>query len=438
MKRLAAIVISAIFICVSVFSVSAVNYGFDGSTASRAIYLENLNNGTVVFEKDANERHYPASTTKIMTFIITAENVSDLDNTKVTVKQEAIEGLDPDSTVMGLSQHVGEQVSVKDLLYGLMLPSGNDAALALADYVGGSISGFAEKMNAKAAELGCTNTHFTNPHGLYDTEHYTTAHDMALIAKYAMKLPGFMDICNTVYYTPAGFEELHNTNYMLDQNAEGGMYYYPYVKGIKTGYLDEAGKCLVTSADKDGSQYLCVCLGADFSYDENINYAMKDTAALYDWAFENLGEQAVYSPADSLSTVNVKYVRNGKSLAAVPEKAITAFLPNNYDKNKLDVSVTCVNETEAPVKKGDVLGTVSVKYEDLDLGVTNLVAAEDVERDISPFEVFVSEHGVLLIIAAAALVIIIMLIIILIAVHSSRKRRREREQRAGRGRRYRD
>ena len=116
MKRLAAIVISAIFICVSVFSVSAVNYGFDGSTASRAIYLENLNNGTVVFEKDANERHYPASTTKIMTFIITAENVSDLDNTKVTVKQEAIEGLDPDSTVMGLSQHVGEQVSVKDLL----------------------------------------------------------------------------------------------------------------------------------------------------------------------------------------------------------------------------------------------------------------------------------------------------------------------------------
>jgi len=438
MKRLAAIVISAIFICVSMFSVSAVNYGFDGSTASRAIYLENLNNGTVVFEKGANERHYPASTTKIMTFIITAENVSDLDNTKVTVKQEAIEGLDPESTVMGLSQHVGEQVSVKDLLYGLMLPSGNDAALALADYVGGSISGFAEKMNAKAAELGCTNTHFTNPHGLYDTEHYTTAHDMALIAKYAMKLPGFMDICNTVYYTPAGFEELHNTNYMLDQNAEGGMYYYPYVKGIKTGYLDEAGKCLVTSADKDGSQYLCVCLGADFSYDENINYAMKDTAALYDWAFENLGEQAVYSPADSLSTVNVKYVRNGKSLAAVPEKAITAFLPNNYDKNKLDVSVTCVNETEAPVKKGDVLGTVSVKYEDLDLGVTNLVAAEDVERDISPFEVFVSEHGVLLIIAAAALVIIIMLIIILIAVHSSRKRRREREQRAGRGRRYRD
>ena len=432
MKRLAAIVISAIFICVSMFSVSAVNYGFDGSTASRAIYLENLNNGTVVFEKGANERHYPASTTKIMTFIITAENVSDLDNTKVTVKQEAIEGLDPESTVMGLSQHVGEQVSVKDLLYGLMLPSGNDAALALADYVGGSISGFAEKMNAKAAELGCTNTHFTNPHGLYDTEHYTTAHDMALIAKYAMKLPGFMDICNTVSYTPAGFEELHNTNY------EGGMYYYPYVKGIKTGYLDEAGKCLVTSADKDGSQYLCVCLGADFSYDENINYAMKDTAALYDWAFENLGEQAVYSPADSLSTVNVKYVRNGKSLAAVPEKAITAFLPNNYDKNKLDVSVTCVNETEAPVKKGDVLGTVSVKYEDLDLGVTNLVAAEDVERDISPFEVFVSEHGVLLIIAAAALVIIIMLIIILIAVHSSRKRRREREQRAGRGRRYRD
>ena len=434
MKRISVIVISVIIICLSVFPVSAVDYKFNADTVSDEVYLENLNAGAVVYEKNSNKRSYPASTTKIMTFIITAENVSDLENTSVTIKQDIISGLDLESTVMGLSSHIGEKVSVKDLLYGLMLPSGNDAALVLADYVGGGISGFVEKMNAKAAELGCKNTHFANPHGLYDTNHYSTAHDMALIAKHAMKIKGFMDICNTVYYTPDGFKTLHNTNYMLDSEAEGGQYYYQYTKGIKTGYLDEAGKCLVTSSDKNGDKYLCVCLGAAFSYAENVNYAMKDSAKLYDWAYKNLGVQTLYSPSNSLASVDVKYVRNGKTLEAVPEKEISAFLPNNYDKKKLKVEINCPEQVDAPVAQGDMLGTVSVKYEDLDLGVTNLVAAEDVERDISPLEVFVTEHMQLIIIVSAVLVLIIVLLIVLISV----RRKARRRSRASKGRRFRD
>ena len=434
MKRISVIVLSVIIICLSVFPVSAVDYKFNADTVSDEVYLENLNAGAVVYEKNSNKRSYPASTTKIMTFIITAENVSDLENTSVTIKQDIISGLDLESTVMGLSSHIGEKVSVKDLLYGLMLPSGNDAALVLADYVGGGISGFVEKMNAKAAELGCKNTHFANPHGLYDTNHYSTAHDMALIAKHAMKIKGFMDICNTVYYTPDGFKTLHNTNYMLDSEAEGGQYYYQYTKGIKTGYLDEAGKCLVTSSDKNGDKYLCVCLGAAFSYAENVNYAMKDSAKLYDWAYKNLGVQTIYGTADSLASVDVKYVRNGKTLEAVPEKEISAFLPNNYDKKKLKVEINCPEQVDAPVAQGDMLGTVSVKYEDLDLGVTNLVAAEDVERDISPLEVFVTEHMQLIIIVSAVLVLIIVLLIVLISV----RRKARRRSRASKGRRFRD
>ena len=434
MKRISVIVLSVIIICLSVFPVSAVDYKFNADTVSDEVYLENLNAGAVVYEKNSNKRSYPASTTKIMTFIITAENVSDLENTSVTIKQDIISGLDLESTVMGLSSHIGEKVSVKDLLYGLMLPSGNDAALVLADYVGGGISGFVEKMNAKAAELGCKNTHFANPHGLYDTNHYSTAHDMALIAKHAMKIKGFMDICNTVYYTPDGFKTLHNTNYMLDSEAEGGQYYYQYTKGIKTGYLDEAGKCLVTSSDKNGDKYICVCLGAAFSYAENVNYAMKDSAKLYDWAYKNLGVQTIYGTADSLASVDVKYVRNGKTLEAVPEKEISAFLPNNYDKKKLKVEINCPEQVDAPVTQGDVLGTVSVKYEDLDLGLTNLVAAEDVERDISPLEVFVTEHMQLIIIVSAVLVLIIVLLIVLISV----RRKARRRSRASKGRRFRD
>ncbi len=434
MKRISVIVLSVIIICLSVFPVSAVDYKFNADTVSDEVYLENLNAGAVVYEKNSNKRSYPASTTKIMTFIITAENVSDLENTSVTIKQDIISGLDLESTVMGLSSHIGEKVSVKDLLYGLMLPSGNDAALVLADYVGGGISGFVEKMNAKAAELGCKNTHFANPHGLYDTNHYSTAHDMALIAKHAMKIKGFMDICNTVYYTPDGFKTLHNTNYMLDSEAEGGQYYYQYTKGIKTGYLDEAGKCLVTSSDKNGDKYLCVCLGAAFSYAENVNYAMKDSAKLYDWAYKNLGVQTLYSPSNSLASVDVKYVRNGKTLEAVPEKEISAFLPNNYDKKKLKVEINCPEQVDAPVAQGDKLGTVSVKYEDLDLGVTNLIAAEDVECDISPLEVFITEHMQLVIIVSAVLVLIIVLLIVLISV----RRKARRRSRASKGRRFRD
>ena len=434
MKRISVIVLSVIIICLSVFPVSAVDYKFNADTVSDEVYLENLNAGAVVYEKNSNKRSYPASTTKIMTFIITAENVSDLENTSVTIKQDIISGLDLESTVMGLSSHIGEKVSVKDLLYGLMLPSGNDAALVLADYVGGGISGFVEKMNAKAVELGCKNTHFANPHGLYDTNHYSTAHDMALIAKHAMKIKGFMDICNTVYYTPDGFKTLHNTNYMLDSEAEGGQYYYQYTKGIKTGYLDEAGKCLVTSSDKNGDKYLCVCLGAAFSYAENVNYAMKDSAKLYDWAYKNLGVQTLYSPSNSLASVDVKYVRNGKTLEAVPEKEISAFLPNNYDKKKLKVEINCPEQVDAPVAQGDMLGTVSVKYEDLDLGLTNLVAAEDVERDISPLEVFVTEHMQLIIIVSAVLVLIIVLLIVLISV----RRKARRRSRSSKGRRFRD
>ena len=430
MKRLTAFAFSVILICVSFFSVSAVDYNCNVDTVSKAVYLENLNNKTVVYEKNSDQQMYPASTTKIMTYIITADNVDDIDNTYVTIKEDVISGIDPESTVMGLSSHIGEKVSVKDLLYGLMLPSGNDAALVLADYVGNGIPGFVDMMNAKANELGCKNTHFANPHGLYDPEHYSTAYDMALIAKHAMNIPEFMEISNTVYYTPKGFEELHNTNYMLDPEAEGGRYYYEYTRGIKTGYHDQAGKCLVTSSDKSGDKYLCICLGADFSYDEDVNYAMLDTAGLYKWAYDSLGIQTIYSTTDSLDSVDVKYVRNGKTLSAVPEKDISAFLPKNYDKSKLKVDAICPEQVDAPVAKGDVLGTVSVKYDDLDLGTVNLVSPEDVERDISPLEVFIKEHTVLFVIIAAAIVLLIILIIVLIAKRSARRRRRAREARA--------
>ncbi len=426
MKRVFCIILVSVLLYATALSASAFDYGCNVDTVSGSIYLENLETGAVILDKYANKQMYPASTTKIMTYIVTAENVQDLENTKVSVTADALTGLDPESTIMGLSDHVGEEVSVKDLLYGLMLPSGNDAALVLADFVGNGIPGFVELMNKKAAELGCANTHFANPHGLHDPNHYTTAQDMAKIAKYAMGKPLFMEIASTVSYTPAGFSNpLRNTNYMLDENYHRGEYYYPNVKGIKTGYTDEAGKCLVTTAEKDGFTYLCVAFGATYSFAEDINYAMKDTANLYDWVFENLAQQVVYGPADTVKSIPVEYASKGQELALIPEKEVLALLPNNYDKGLLKTIVSCDESVKAPVTKGQVLGTVHVAYDDLELGEINIVASEDIERDafsyfIAQAKDFLTHNFIWIIIGGIAL---LFLIIIISSVRSAARRK---------------
>ena len=435
MKRASCILIVFVLLFVTAISASAFDYGCNVDTVSGSVYLENLDTGAVILDKYANKKMYPASTTKIMTYIITTENVQDLENTKVAISADALAGLDPESTVMGLSEHVGEEVSIKDLLYGMMLPSGNDAALVLANYVGNGISGFVEMMNKKAAELGCENTHFVNPHGLHDTNHYTTALDMAKIAKCAMKQPMFMEITSTVNYTPAGFTNpLHNTNYMLDENYHRGEYYYPNVRGIKTGYTDEAGKCLVTTAEKDGFSYLCVAMGAAYSFADDINYAMKDTANLYDWVFQNLAQQVVYGPADTVKSIPVEYASKGQELALIPEREVLALLPNNYDKSLLKTIVSSEERVQAPVTKGQVLGTVHVAYDDLELGDINIVASEDIERDTFSYITaktgeFLKNNFIWIIVVA------VVLLAVIVAISSARASAR-RKARARAGRRY--
>ena len=192
----------------------------------------------MVYEKNADKRREPASTTKIMTYIVVYENVEDPDNTTVTISEKIRdELLGTGSSLSGIQ--VGDILTVKQLLYCMMIPSGNDAALALADFVGGGdVQKFVDMMNEKAAELGCTNTHFMNPHGLHDDEHYTTARDLAIITQYAMMLPDFMDITNTtnIYYKPYGGPDaeekrlLVTTNRLIHKNLDP-QYYYQYGAG---------------------------------------------------------------------------------------------------------------------------------------------------------------------------------------------------------------
>lgn len=255
-----------IIISVSVLPTSAISYSNDVKTLSDSILLVNMDTGQVVFEKDPDSKRYPASTTKIMTYIIAVENIDDLENTRIPIKQEVLDTLDgTGSSLANLESHVGGTMSAIDLLYSMMVPSGNDASVVIADYIGGgNIDKFVDLMNKKAEELGCENTHFENPDGLHHDNHYTTARDLYKIATYALTLPKFEQITNTTtYYCEGDDYPLVTTNYMIDQNR-GGEYYYMYANGIKTGTTNEAGRCLVTTATADGYSYIAVLLHAPY------------------------------------------------------------------------------------------------------------------------------------------------------------------------------
>jgi D-alanyl-D-alanine carboxypeptidase (penicillin-binding protein 5/6) len=424
MKKIFALLIAIVVICLSVTAASAIDYGCNVDHVSDTVYLEEMNTGIVVYEHNADERVYPASTTKIMTYIIVAESVDDFDNTMVEITQEALEDLDPESSVMGLASHIGESFSIRDLLYGLMLPSGNDAALVLADYVGNGVDGFVDLMNRKAAQLGCTNTHFVTPHGLHSSQHYTTARELAMITKYALQKKDFADITNTKSYTPNGFyEPIKTTNYLIDSSQHNGDYYYPYAEGIKTGYTDEAGRCLVSTAENDGYRYLCIALGADYSFVEDINYAMLDTADLYDWAFENLSMKTVFDSTNTLQSIPVEYVWGNKMLDLIPASSIQALLPSNYDPSLVTTKVECADIATAPIKKGDVFGKLTVYYDDLMIGETDIVAVEDIDRQFTNYILHrlvdaIRNHLILFIV-----IMVVLIIVILILVDNKRRKK---------------
>ena len=426
---LAAIIfLSSLMVNTSV-TADAATFDIDFDTSCKSLYLENLDTGITVYEKEANTRRYPASTTKIMTYIVTVENVSDLKNTYVTVKGDILHMLDgTGSSMAGLVEN--EKVSVYQLLCCLMIHSGNDAALVLADYVGkGDISKFVDMMNAKAKELGCKNTHFANPHGLNDPNHYTTATDMATMAKYALTLPEFSDITNTVISYCLGDDRyLLTTNYMID-SSRGGDYYYPYARGIKTGSTgNDSGYCLVSTAVKNGYTYLCVAFGAPYedkngnSYD---NGAMIDSKNLYEWAFNNLEIKTIMDKNDLVKEIKLNYAWNKDSVQLTPATSYSTILPDDVNISSIDKTYDIPDSIDAPVKEGDKVGSVTLSYANQELVTIDLLASETVERSelltaIDGLNTIITSKW--FIIAVAAVVVLFIAYIIVATVYNRRKR----------------
>lgn len=435
MKKALSVLLALCLVLVPVLTpvctASAAGYKVDIETTSKSIYLENLDTGTIVFEKDASARRFPASTTKIMTYIITVENVPDLKNTKVKVKGEVLDMLlGTGSSMAGLEAN--EKLSIYQLLHCLMIPSGNDAALILADYVGeGDINKFVDMMNAKAQALGCENTHFANPHGLNDPNHYTTVTDMAKITKYALTLPFFTEISNTVTSDIIGDDRyLVTTNSMIDE-YRGGEYYYPYAIGIKTGSTgNDSGYCLVSMAMKNGYTYLCVAYGAPYEDEDGENYengAMIDSANLYRWAFDNLAIKSIIGKNDLVKEIGINYAWNKDTIQLTPAEGYSAIMPDDVSLDSIDKIYSIPESIDAPVRQGEKVGTVTLSYANEKLATIDLLAGETVDRS----ELLTVMDGLKSIVTStwfiaivAGVIVLAMIYMIVAAIYNRRKKTR--------------
>ena len=401
---------------------------------AKAAILVDAAFGDVLYAQNADERVYPASTTKIMTALLVIENIemggSSL-TTVVTATESAIASIPPRSSHQSIRP--GEQLTLEQLLYCLMVASANDASNVLAEAVGGSLENFYALMNSKAQALGLSGTHYMNAHGLHHDEHYTTARDLAVLASYAMTKPLFRTIVAAPVYTvPAtnvsAQRTLHTTNYLLSHRIIPG-YLYSSATGIKTGTTDEAGYCLVSSAQKGERELIAVIMGTELKRDAaNLvidRPYLSESSRLLEWGFAGYSRREILSTDDLVGELPVSLSSVADYVVAHPSGSLEATIPRDLARESFQRTVTWLDEAvEAPVVKGQVLGTITVSYEDIEYGTLNLVALSDVEA--SPWKVFWKDTGAAALQIAIFSLLGVVLIFAVILLLRSHKRKRIR------------
>ena len=308
----------------------------DGESA----ILIDADSGAVLYEKNADERHYPASITKIMTVYLALSH-GRLDQT-LTAADTAIDNIDRKSSHIGLDY--GEELSLKDACYAAMMASANDASNVLAEAVGGSQTEFAEMMNEAAAAAGSKNTHFANAHGLPDEDHYTTAYDMAMITRMAIQNADFAEIFGTVKYEMQPTNKQKDVRYFASGNdmLKKGEFFYEYATGGKIGWTEDAGYTIVTTASKDGVNLIAVVLK-----NSNKNARYTDTKALFDYGFANYKQITI--PASAFEEKNIEIKKRGQLWATAAFKMSYDFkilAQTNDDESQYSASVIVENEND--------------------------------------------------------------------------------------------
>ena len=396
MKKILSILLTAVLF-VSTFCFTNVNAAYDDVMDSMKLYsdcvlLVSTDNDEVIFAKNANKQSAPASLTKVITAIVVLENCTNLE-TVITVPESCIRELDGTGSSMGGIQP-GEQLSVYNLLCYLMLVSANEAATTLADYVsGGDRAKFITMMNEVAERLGCTNSHFENPHGLDHDNQYVTATDMAKFITHAMSFPAFEEIVGrTSYVLPETNMQqsrtIHSSNYML--NSAYKDYYCKYVKGGKTGSTSNAGRCFVAYASKDGYNYVAVALDSPFGDVDNDgvneNGAFLDCKEMLEWTFKNIELVAIADTTRVVGEIPVKYAKAVDYITLSPAETVYSLVPKGTDSGSLLVElVDAPDSINAPVKKGEIICKGRVMYAGEAIKEIDLVANTDAKISIFAF-----------------------------------------------------
>ena len=408
------------------------------SLAAETAVLIDAASGEILYDKDADKKMYPASITKLMTILLALENGKLTD--EITFSHDAVYNIEPGSAHIAILE--GETLTLEQVLRAIILRSANEASNGVAEYVDGS----AKHMTERAKELGCTNTNFVNANGLFDENHYTTAHDMALIARELLKHEEYRSMMSETDYEipPTNLQTetryLHGQHQMLNPNS---IYYYKDAIGGKTGYTVEAGNTLVTYAERDGLTLIAVvmkCNGAE-------HYT--DTTALFDYGFANYASVKIAAVSDYTSTVPVTETYNKKAVALgkvtiAPSEDVYYTLPKGTDASAVTVKTDIPEGVEGAVKKGQTLGTLQLSYngktQTVDLIAQNavdaLTDAQKAELDKSSLSGMVKRVAIGVGIAAIVL-LLIFCITRFIGYRSYQRRKQLRRQRPRRRRNYR-
>ena len=474
-----AFLLTASLTCTALAEGFTFNWDSDDNTAPhcKSLLLLNLDTGNVVYAMNPDEQLPMASLTKIMSYIVAYETIPNMETATITMPQSVDDELSGTGSSVA-NMFPGEQFSGLQLLHLMMIPSGNNAALTLAKHVDSlytsgqitaedgwtptvtqgsdeyygnfdptdytSSSYFVHLMNEKAKELGCGHTHFTNPHGLHNPAHYTTARDMAVITQYAMTLPSFTEITGTTYYeyTPLNSSDeryAQTTNRLLTNYEDGGMvYYYPFATGIKTGSLDESGYCLAASATAYGYTYVAICLGSPMVDEDggriSLHGEMLDAASLFRWALTTLEKKTLAVQGEILSSIKLESAWQKDELQLMAQSNAAVMLPEDVDGTSVVVTTDLPESIEAPVERGDEIGTAIFSYAGEEIATVPLVAAETVERSeiirlLNQGREILTAPWFLLIVAFIGLLILVYIVLILVYRRKQRSMRTVRRHR---------
>lgn len=360
------------------------DYGYEADVISAIVVNETRDK--VLYEKEADKQIYPASTTKVLMALVVASSIEEgaysLDDT-FAAYDELYFDIPWDGSTANIQP--GEVMTVREFLYCALMVSANEACNALAVNDSGSVDAFVEKMNEKAAELGCENSHFSDTHGIYHDDHYTTARDMYRIFSAVMNDPILSEIITTPEYVvpennKSEERELYNTNMLID--SEGPLY-YEYALGGKTGYTEEAGCCLVSAAEKDGERLICIVMGADFADLEDgrrVPGSFVEAKELYEWCYSEYGDQPLIDPTQPVASLPVRYGKDVHSVDVIPKEGTYVYMRKSEAEKWVTYEVKFKKDTlNAPVRAGEKVGTIDAVYNGELIGSSKLIAAEDVK-----------------------------------------------------------